>query len=159
MEIGMEQLVWAIIFIVFIIITALKNKARKRPKTTTERTREAEERPKVQERTLGKYLENLFGVETSEGRPQIIEEEEEPEPLIEQVRPEPEKEKSKIGEFVSPLTKRFEKGEGAYGHKKKVAYQSKHPWDILAKKDLKRAIILSEIIGPPISKRKGHRLF
>ncbi len=157
MEIGMEQLVWAIIFIVFIIITALKNKSRKRPKTTTGRTREAEERPKVLEGTLGKYLEGLFGVETSEGRPQIIEEEEEPEPLIEQVRPEPEKEKSKIGEFASPLMERFEKEEKPFGYKE--AYQARHPWDILARKDLKRAIILSEIIGPPISKRKGHRLF
>jgi len=156
----MEQLVWAIILIIFIIITALKNRARKKATTTTEKTRDTEERTTAQKKTLGKYLEDLFGVEVSEDKPQIISEEETPEPLRKQVRPEPEREKSKAGEFTSPLIERFEKEEKSSVHEKKEIYQAKHPWDILmTKKDLKRAIILAEIIGPPISKRKGHRLF
>jgi hypothetical protein len=42
---------------------------------------------------------------------------------------------------------------------KKDIYRAEFPWDTLSGKDLKNAIIFAEILGPPISKRKSHRLF
>ncbi|MEK6767340.1 MAG: hypothetical protein AABY49_14100, partial [Planctomycetota bacterium] len=42
---------------------------------------------------------------------------------------------------------------------KKEIYGAKFPWRTLSRKDIPNAIIFSEIIGPPISKRKSHRLF
>ena len=41
----MEQLVWAIIIIVFIIYTALKNRARNRPDTNIDRTADTNRKP------------------------------------------------------------------------------------------------------------------
>jgi hypothetical protein len=65
----------------------------------------------------------------------------------------------KIGQFESPLTKIYEKEPKPPIPEKKDIYCSKIPWDTLSGKDLKNAIIFAEILGPPISKRKSHRLF
>jgi hypothetical protein len=157
MEIGMEQLVWAIIFIIFIIITVLKNRTRKKPGTTIGKPTEVKER----QEKLSKYLEEFLGIEIPEPEPQRITiEKEKLRPIKERVIPKtkPKRENS-FGTFTSPLIKRFEEREKTLIPEKKELYQAKFPWGTISKKDLPGAIIFSEIIGPPISKRKSHRLF
>ena len=148
----MEQLVWAIIIIVFIIFTALKNRARNRPKT--------EHKPEEERDKLSRYMEELLGTEKPETKPEIRIDEERYELLEKEVRPKPEPiVEEKIGQFESPLTKIYEKKPKPPIPEKKDIYCSKIPWDTLSGKDLKNAIIFAEILGPPISKRKSHRLF
>jgi hypothetical protein len=165
MNIGMEQLVWAVIFIIFIIVTALKNKnrSRKKPDATPWEQSKIRKKARGQQDRLGRYLEEILGVERPEPEPElqsqkITIEEEKPRPLRKRVKPEPEKEEV-IGEFESPLIKEFGKREKVVFPEKKKLYKVKFPWGTISKENLPGAIILSEIIGPPISKRKSHRLF
>ncbi|MGR3304090.1 MAG: hypothetical protein ACUZ8I_16545 [Candidatus Scalindua sp.] len=147
----MEQLVWAIVIIIFIIFTILKNRARNKPRT--------EHKPEEEHDKLGKYMEELLGIETPETKPEIRIDEERHE-LLEEVRPEPEPIiEKKVGPFESPLTKRYKRESKPPIHGKKEIYRSRLPWKTLSGKDLKNAIIFAEILGPPICKRKGHRLF
>jgi len=148
----MEQLVWAIIIIIFIIFAALKNRARNKPKT--------EHKTEEEHDKLGRYMEELLGTEIPETKPEIRIDEERYELLEEEVRPKPEPEiKKEVGRFESPLTKIYEKKPKPPVHEKKDIYSAKFPWGTLSGKDLKNAIIFAEILGPPISKRKSHRLF
>jgi hypothetical protein len=148
----MEQLVWAIIIIVFIIFTALKNRARNRPKT--------EHKPEEERDKLSRYMEELLGTEKPETKPEIRIDEERYELLEKEVRPKPVPIiEEKIGQFESPLTKIYEKKPKPPISEKKDIYRAKFPWGTLSGKDLKNAIIFAEILGPPISKRKSHRLF
>ena len=165
MNIGMEQLVWAIIFIIFIIVTALKskNRSRKKPDTTPWEQSKIRKKARGQQEKLGRYLEEILGIERPEPEPQRITiEEEKPGPLRKRVtpktKPEPEKEEG-LGEFESPLMKVLREREKAVIPETKERYQVKFPWGTISKENLPGAIILSEIIGPPISKRKSHRLF
>ncbi len=103
-------------------------------------------------------MEELLGIEIPEDKPQIRRKRERPKTLkiIDKTEPEIV---GKIGQFESPLAIKYEqKAKSSFPEKKNV-YGAKFPWGTLSKKDLPRAIVLSEIIGPPISKRKGHRLF
>jgi len=148
----MEQLVWAIIIIVFIIFTALKNRARNRPKT--------EHKPEEERDKLSRYMEELLGTEKPETKPEIRIDEERYELLEKEVRPKPVPIiEEKIGQFESPLTEIYEKKPKPPIPEKKDIYRAKFPWGTLSGKDLKNAIIFAEILGPPISKRKSHRLF
>jgi FtsZ-interacting cell division protein ZipA len=148
----MEQFVWAIIIVIFIIFTALKNRARNRPKT--------EHKPEEERDKLSRYMEELLGIETPETKPQVRVERKEPKPLEKRVRTKPEpKIEKKIGQFESPLTNIYEKKPKPPIPGKKDIYSAKFPWGALSGKDLKNAIIFAEILGPPISKRKSHRLF
>ncbi len=156
----MEQLVWAIIIIIFIIFTALKNRARNKPGTTFERAPDSDHEAKEGRDKLSRYMEELLGIETPETKPEIRIGEERHELLGKEVRPKPVQIiEEKIGQFESPLTKIYEKKPKPPVHKKKDIYSSKFPWGTLSGKDLKNAIIFAEILGPPISKRKSHRLF
>ena len=156
----MEQLVWAIIIIIFIIFTALKNRARNRPDTTSERTPDADHEAKEGSDRLSRYMEELLGIETPETKPQVRVERKEPKPLEKRVRTKPEPEITKrVGQFESPLTKIYEKKHKPTIPGRKDIYHSRLPWGTLSGKDLKNAIIFAEILGPPISKRKNHRLF
>ncbi len=156
----MEQLVWAIIIIVFIIFTALKNRARNRPDTTFERTPDSDHEAKEGSDKLARYMEELLGIETPETKPQVRVERKEPKPLEKRVRtkPAPIIEK-RVDQFESPLTKIYEKKPKPPIPEKKDIYSARLPWGTLSGKDLKNAIIFAEILGPPISKRKSHRLF
>ncbi len=156
----MEQLIWAIIFIIFIIATVLRTRARKRPETAIEETTDTRKKTKERREGLNKYLEELFGMEIPETKPKIIIKEEKPKPLKTRVT-QKTKPKTEIRDrkFVSPLSERFREKEKSITPERKEIYQSKFPWGFLIKKDLPSAIIFSEIIGPPISKRKSHRLF
>ena len=148
----MEQLVWAVIIIIFIIFTALKNRARNRPKT--------EHKPEEERDKLSRYMEELLGTEKPETKPEIRIDEERYELLEKEVRPKPVPIiEEKIGQFESPLTKIYEKKPKPPISEKKDIYRAKFPWGTLPGKDLKNAIIFAEILGPPISKRKSHRLF
>jgi hypothetical protein len=161
MNIGMEQLVWAIILVIFIIITVLKSRARKKTLTTTEKPMEVKKKVEERQDRLGRYLENILGVERPEPEPQRITiEEEKPRPLKEIVKPitRPEK-KEVVGKFESPLMKVLREREKAVIPEKKELYRAKFPWGTISREDLPSAIIFAEIIGPPISKRKSHRLF
>ncbi len=148
----MEQLVWAIIIIVFIIFTALKNRARNRPDTVTDNT-EYEKSDKI-----SGYMEELLGIEIPEAKPRRRIKKEIPESL-KKTAPPKLKTEEKIGQFESPLTKKYEQKTKSSFLESKNVYNVNFPWGTLSKKDLPRAIVLSEIIGPPISKRKEHRLF
>ena len=152
----MEQLFWAIIVIVIIIFTALKNRARNRPDTNIDRTNQTGQKTRKE---LGRYMEELLGIERAETRPQRRERKI-PKPLQERVTPraKPEVEKD-VNQFESPSAKELSEKRTLPFPEKKGSYHAKFPWSMLSKQDLSNAVILSEIIGPPISKRKSHRLF
>lgn len=156
----MEQLVWAIIIIGFIIYTALKKRARNRPATNIDRTADTEQKPRKEDDRLGKYMEELLGIKRHETKPQIKIKRETQKPLKERVTPREEPEaKKRVGQSESPLaTEHRVKRKPPTSEKREIRH-AKFPWGNLLRKDLPSAIILSEIIGPPISKRKGHRLF
>jgi hypothetical protein len=154
----MEQLVWAIIIIVFIIYTALKNRARSRniPGTNIDRTADTEQKEGETDDRLGRYIEDLLGVERPETKPQIKIKRETQEPLRQKVTTREELEvEEKVDLVTSPLVKE----QGSPPPEEREIYHANFPWGNLSRKDLPNAIILSEIIGPPISKRKNHRLF
>jgi hypothetical protein len=154
----MEQLVWAIIIIVFIIYTALKNRARSRniPGTNIDRTADTEQKTGEEDDRLGRYMEGLLGIKRPETKPQIRIKREIQKPLKERVTPREEPEvEEKVDLVTSPLVKE----QGSPPPEERKIHHAKFPWGNLSRKDLPNAIILSEIIGPPISKRKNHRLF
>ncbi len=154
----MEQLVWAIIIIVFIIFTALKNRARNVPGVVADRVKNAEYEPSKKSDKISRYMEELLGVEIPEATTQIRRKRKKPESFERQVKSE-QGTKEQIGKFESPLVNKYEqKAKSTFFEKKNVS-NVKFPWGKLSKKDLPKAIVLSEIIGPPISKRKDHRLF
>jgi hypothetical protein len=155
-ETGMEQLVWAIIIIVFIIFTALKNRARNRLGINTDRTADAEPKTRGEQDRLGRYMEELLGIERPETKPQIEIKRETQKPLKQQVSP---REESEAKEMDDRFTSQLVEDQKSPLPEKREIYHAKFPWSTLSKKDLPNAIILSEIIGPPISKRKSHRLF
>jgi hypothetical protein len=153
----MEQLVWSLIIIVFIIYTALKNRARNRPDTNIDRASDVEHKAGNEDDKLGRYMEELLGIERPDTKQQIEIEQEIQKPLKERITPRKESEtKKRVGHFESPLHR--ERQKPPLPEKKEICH-SKFPWGTLSKKNLPNAIILSEIIGPPISKRKSHRLF
>jgi hypothetical protein len=159
MKIGMEQVVWAVIFVIFIIITVLKSRARRKTLTTTEKPMEVKKKVEERQDRLGRYLENILGIERPEPEPQRITiEEEKPGPLKERVTPKTKLEEGP-GKFESPLMKELREREKAVIPEKKKFYHVKFPWGTISREDLPSAIIFAEIIGPPISKRKSHRLF
>ena len=158
----MEQLVWSIIMVIFIIFIALKNRARarNRPDTNIDRTADTEQKTGEEDDRLGRYMEELLGIERPEPKPQIRTKRETQKTFKERVTPGEEPEiKKKVGQFESPLEKEHREKLKSPLPEKKEIYHAKFPWGTLSKKDLPNAIILSEIIGPPISKRKSHRLF
>ena len=156
----MEQLIWSLLIIVFIIYTALKNRARNRPDTNIERASDVEHKEGAEDDKLGRYMEELLGIERTETKPQIKKEREIQKPLKERIAPREESEaKKRVGHFVSPLVEEHRERQKHTLPEKREICHSKFPWGTLSKKDLPNAIILSEIIGPPISKRKSHRLF
>ncbi len=156
----MEQLVWALIIIVFIIYTALKNRARNRPAINIDRTADTEQKTGDEDDKLGRYMEELLGIERPETKPQIRIKRETQKPLKERVTPGEESEaKKRVGHFESPLIKEHRAKRKPPLPEKREIYHAKFPWSTLSKKDLPGAIVLAEIIGPPISKRKSHRLF
>lgn len=172
----MEQLVWAIIIIIFIIFTALKNRARNKPEPTIDREMGAEYQTKEESDRLGSFLEEILGIETPEKRPKIRVEKDRPKPLkdlpdyIQAGRVTPKQEPILDEKVCEPEPARLRSGglaldeqiqEESKPHvpEKKEICGARFPWRTLSKKDIPNAIIFSEIIGPPISKRKSHRLF
>jgi hypothetical protein len=156
----MEQLIWAIILIIFTIFIALKNRARNRPDSNIDRTTDKEHKTEDERDKLARYMEELLGIERPETKPQIKIKRETQEPLKERVAPREELEaKRRVGQFESPLEKEHREKRKPPLPEKREVYHAKVPWGTLSKKDLPSAIVLSEIIGPPISKRKSHRLF
>lgn len=156
----MEQLVWAVIIIIFIIFTALKNRARNKPEPTIDRERGAEYQTKEESDRLGSFLEEILGIETPEKRPKIRVEKDRPKPLKERRTPKQEPIlEEKVCEPELALDEQIQEEWEPHVPGKKEIYGAKFPWRTLSRKDIPNAIIFSEIIGPPISKRKSHRLF
>ena len=156
----MEQLVWAIILIVIIIFTALKNRARNRPDTNIDSTSKTDQKTGRETDRLSTYMEELLGVDKVEATPQRRIRRKTPKPLQERIvqREGPEI-KKEAGPLGPPLVKNLSEKWTSPLPEGKEIYHAKFPWGTLTKKDIPSAIILSEIIGPPISKRKSHRLF
>ncbi len=156
----MEQLIWSVIIIAFIIYTALKNRIRNRPSASIDRTDDAELKTRDENDRLGRYMEELLGIERPKTKPQIEIEQKPLKPLKEKVTTgEKTKANKRIGHLESPLIKEHRERQKPSPHEKRKVSHTKFPWGNLSSKDLPGAIILSEIIGPPISKRKSHRLF
>ena len=153
----MEQLVWSVIIIAFIIYTALKNRTRNRPDTKRDKTSGVEHKAGGEDDKLGRYMEELLGIKRPGAKSQINIEREIQKPIKERIAPREESEAEKrVGHFESPLHR--ERQKPPLPEKREICH-SKFPWVNLSGKDLTNAIVLSEIIGPPISKRKSHRLF
>ena len=156
----MEQLVWSLIIIVFIIYTALKNRARNRPDTNIDRASDVKHKARDEDDKLGRYMEDLLGIERPETKQQIAIEREIQEPLKERITPREEPEaKRRLSHLESPLIKEHRVKLKSTLPQERETHHAKFPWSNLSGKDLTNAIVLSEIIGPPISKRKSHRLF
>ena len=156
----MEQLVWSLIIIVFIIYTALKNRARNRPDTNIDRASHVEHKAGNEDDKLSRYMEDLLGIERPDTKQQIAIEQAIQKPLKERITPRKESEaKKRVGHFESPLVKEHRGKQKQTSPEEGEIHHAKLPWGNLSRKDLPGAIILSEIIGPPISKRKSHRLF
>ncbi len=156
----MEQLIWSVIIVAFIIYTALKNRARNRPDTNKSRTSDVEHKGGDGDDRLGRYMEELLGIERPETEPRIEIEREILEPLEERITPREEPEaKERVVHFDSPLLKEHRMKQKPPLPEERETRHAKFPWNNLSGKDLTNAIVLSEIIGPPISKRKSHRLF
>ncbi len=106
----MEQLVWSIIIILFIIFIALKNRAKNIPDCNIDGTSDTEQKTVNEDVRLGRYMEELLGVDIEQVRPQTEIERKTPQPLREMAVPGEEPEvKHKIGQFETPLTKVYEK--------------------------------------------------
>ena len=103
----MEQLVWAIIIIVFIIFTALKNRARSRLDTATDRNDNTDYKAREEPDKISRYMEELLGIEISEAKPKISRKREIPESLKRTAQPKLKAEE-KIGQLESPLIKKYE---------------------------------------------------
>ncbi|MGR3294436.1 MAG: hypothetical protein ACUZ9M_10535 [Candidatus Scalindua sp.] len=156
----MEQLVWAVIIIVFIIYTALKKRARNRPSTNIDRTADTEQKTGGKDDRLGRYMEELLGIKRPETKPQIRIKRETQKPLEEMVtQGEAPEAKKRVDSFESPLMKEHGLEQKPPLPEARKVHHARFPWGNLSREDLPNAIILSEIIGPPISKRKSHRLF
>ncbi|MDR4496921.1 MAG: hypothetical protein MRK02_03205 [Candidatus Scalindua sp.] len=167
MEVGFGQLIWAIIFVIFLVITALKNRAKMKSGTNRERIIEEKRKGRERSETLSTYLEEILGIEEPERRPQrrvqenkqkITAIKKKPGPLKKSNVPEPEV-KKRTGEFTSPLNEQAIEKKQPAPPKKRDGYHKKFPWETKSKEDLQGAIVFAEIIGPPIAKRKNHRLF
>ena len=167
MKVGFGQLIWAIIFVIFLVITVLKNRARMKSGTSRERIEEEKRKAREGRETLSTYLEEILGIEKPERKPRkrvqenkqkITAIKKKPRPLTKSDVPESEV-KKRIGEFTSPLTERAIGKKQPVPPKKRDSYHKKFPWETESKEDLQDAIVFAEIIGPPIAKRKNHRLF
>jgi FtsZ-interacting cell division protein ZipA len=150
----MEQIVWSIIIIVFIIYTALKNRAKNRPDAYIDKTANVNLKARNERDKLSRYMEELLGIEGAETKPQFEIEREIQKPLEQKVTQEEELEaETKV---VLPTAPLMDKQKSPT---EREIYHASFPWEALSRKDIRSAIVLSEIIGPPISKRKSHRLF
>ncbi len=162
MHIGLEQLIWAIVILIFIVASALKNLRKKRPGAKPIPTPEPSKgRPKSDD-DLRRFLEELMGIERPKEEPPIrVETEEAAPPVIlkrpkKKPKPEPKIVKEEPVEVTRSRLVQLE------GMKTQPSTEVPKPLErpvTPPKSELKRAIILSEIIGPPLAKRKTHRLF
>jgi FtsZ-interacting cell division protein ZipA len=152
----MEQIVWSIIIIVFIIYTALKNRAKNRPDAYIDKTANVNLKARNERDKLSRYMEELLGIEGAETKPQFETEREIQKSLEQKVTQEEELEaETKV---VLPTAPLMDKQKSPTPAEREI-YHASFPWETLSRKDIRSAIVLSEIIGPPISKRKSHRLF
>ncbi len=165
MDVGFSQLIWAIIFVIFLVITALKNRARMKTGPTRKQSRGKTVRRRERGEPLSNFLEEIFGIEEPERGPKVQKRKQqikagEKKPRAKQKRVEPKpKERKKIGEFTYSLAERSKEATKPPHPKKDERVLKKRPWETKSNKDLQDAIVFAEIVGPPIAKRKNHRLF
>lgn len=155
MKIGFEQLIWAFLIIMFLVLSIIKSmKQQQRAKTAATQKPAQRRRPRSPD-DVERFLEELMGVERPREKPPIRYEEEEetarprrpkPEPIVQEAPAEVAR--GGLGQLEG--FEEYPVPEPPSAEEQPV----KKP-----KYDLKKAIIFSEIIGPPISKRKTHRLF
>ncbi len=146
--------------VVFIIFIALKNRARNRPVTNIERTSDTDQKTGEETDKLSRYMEELLGIDRTEAKPQTRIKRKTQKTSKERATPREELEvKQSPGRFESSLAKEHRVKRKQPLPEKRGMHHAQFPWGTLSKKDLPGAIILSEIIGPPVSKRKSHRLF
>ncbi|MCP5005649.1 MAG: hypothetical protein GY941_17195 [Planctomycetes bacterium] len=165
MDAGFGQIIWAIIFVVFLIVTILRNRARVKTSPSKEIPRGNKQRTVERNETLGNLIEEVFGMEGLVRKPKTQKRKQkskvsEKEPGTRQKIEKPgPKVRSKIGEFTHSLPLKV-KEEKKHTHisKEERVYKTR-PWKAKSKEALQDAIVFAEIIGPPIAKRKNHRIF
>lgn len=158
MERDMDPIVWAVLFVLLFGGSLIKAFFRWRA------GRREEARKPVTERKRHTFMEELKKVlETmmaEEEGPEIVTEERPPQPIrVKRVKvkeeqpipaPKPKKpvEQKRLG--LTPIID---------VHEPKVRPRAVSLSERLPKDDLQRAIVMSEILGPPRSRRRSHRLF
>ncbi|MDR4506155.1 MAG: hypothetical protein MRK01_15390 [Candidatus Scalindua sp.] len=165
MDTGFSQLIWVILFVIFLVVTVLKNRARMKSGQAEDKPRGEKLRTRGGRDRLSNFLEEIFIREELERKPLVHERKQQIKALEkktsakpERVGPKPEARK-KIGESTYPLSEHAIGEKKPLHLKKKDPLQKKRPWETNSKDDLQGAIVFAEILGPPIAKRKNHRLF
>lgn len=149
MDIDIGQLIWAIVILIFIVAGALKNLRKKQQGTNPIPV--PEKKPKSNDE-LRRFLEELMGIKRHEEEPA-------PAPVIlkePKKKPRPKIIKEELPEVPKGRLIHLE------GLKTQPAHEAPKPSEkpiAPLRNELRRAIILSEILGPPLAKRRTHRLF
>ncbi|OHB94661.1 MAG: hypothetical protein A3I59_09185 [Planctomycetes bacterium RIFCSPLOWO2_02_FULL_50_16] len=158
MERSMDLIIWAVLFLLLFGGSLIKAFFRWR----TEQREEA--RKPVTERKRHTFVEELKkaleGMMVGEEGPEIVTEERPPQHIrikrvkVKEAQPPPAPKPQKPAErrILEPLPI-------IDVHEPKVRHKVVSLPDRLPKDDLQRAIVMSEILGPPRSKRRSHRLF
>jgi hypothetical protein len=165
MDGGFGQLIWVIIFVIFLVTTVLKNRARMKSGPAREKARGQKMGTTEGGDRLSKFFEEIFVREEPKRKPRAYERKQQIKPLEKKPRTEPKsidpkpKGRNKIGETTSSLAEQREEEKKSLHLKKEESFQKERLWEINSKEDLQGAIVIAEILGPPIAKRKNHRLF
>lgn len=165
MDTGFSQLIWVIIFVIFLVVTVLKNRARMKSGQAEDKTRGEKLRTREGRDRLSNFLEEIFIREERERKPLVRERKQQ----IKTVRKKTEAQPARVSPKPKVREKRgksaFSLAEQAIGKKRPLplkkgeSLHKKRPWETNSKEDLQGAIVFAEILGPPLAKRKNHRLF
>ncbi len=157
---GGDLTVWAILFLLLFGGSLIKAVIKWRAHKREEAQKPVTERKKFTFRgELKKAFEDMMA---QQGEPEIIiEEEEEPHPR------RPKRIKVQVTTSPTGLEAEAEESTEEEGRVKLTAYavppkkrrRRLKLSEILPKDDLQRAVVMSEILGPPRAKRRTHRLF
>ncbi len=157
---GGDLTIWAILFLLLFGGSLIKAIIKWRAHKREEAQKPVTERKKY---TFRKELKKAFE--------DMMSQQEEPEIIIEEEEPHPRRPKRIKVKVVTPPTGLEAEAEESIeeeGRVKLTAYAVPPPKkrrrklklsEILPKDDLQRAVVMSEILGPPRAKRRTHRLF
>ena len=156
MERGMDLIIWAVLLLLLFGANLIKVFLRWRAGQREETRKPVAERE-----------QHTFMGELKKSLEEIMPQQEEPEIIVEEMPPEWEEEYVKVKAALPPppgpkvpvkdggrVTLTPLEAALSFRERKKVSLS-----EMLPKDKLQRAIVLSEILGPPRAKRRTHRLF